>query len=773
MNTQDIAHLEKTKDIVDQLIDIILNYRQSGHPGGSRSKVPILLSALLGGAMRWDIRNPLKRFADRFVLGAGHTIPLVYCTLAVLNEALRIKHGQTGDKRYKIENEDARALYWEHLIGFRRRGGLSGHAEMQGRTLFLKFNTGPSGHGSPAAAGIALALKRAGLGAVKVFILEGEGGLTPGATHETANSAWGLGLDNLYFLVDWNDYGIDDHRVSSSVYGSPKDWFSSHGFRVFGTELGDDWESLATVFEAAVPRDGAGMTNPEMQPSVLWFKTRKGRGYLKYDNASHGSPHPMNSEIFWKTKSDFKQNYGARFANFGGPAPEDTETLATEFKANLKAVIDVLHEDQELVDFLAIRLTDLGDRVPEEVPTFKLGKKGSPFSDERLFDYASYPKELYAAPGERRPNREAFGLWGAWMNHFGMKHYGQPLFLASSADLAGSTNIAGFGAGFGGEKGLGWYERHGSPEGCLLPQEITEFANAGIMTGLAAVNLSREPEKFFEGFWATTSTYGSFSYLLYGMVRLFSQMAQDCDVKLGKVLWVAGHSGPETADDSRTHFGIFAPGVTQLFPRGSILNLHPWEFNEVPVLLGAALKTDVPIIALHLTRPPVSIPDRAALGMPSHFEAARGAYIVSGHEDGKPKGGTVIVQGTSAMAGVIAVLPEIQKLNVKVVCVSSPELFGMQQVSYKNKVLTDTDMLDSTVITTQARKLMQDFLITKIGEDYSMSSDWDDRWRTGGSLDEVLDEAHLTPAHILAGIRRFATERPRRLERINKLLPMT
>ena len=41
--------------------------------------------------MRWDIRNPEKRFGDRFVLGAGHTIPLIYCTLAVLNEALRIK----------------------------------------------------------------------------------------------------------------------------------------------------------------------------------------------------------------------------------------------------------------------------------------------------------------------------------------------------------------------------------------------------------------------------------------------------------------------------------------------------------------------------------------------------------------------------------------------------------------------------------------------------------------------------------------------------------
>ena len=61
-------------------------------------------------------------------------------------------------------------------------------------------------------------------------------------------------------------------------------------------------------------------------------------------------------------------------------------------------------------------------------------------------------------------------------------------------------------------------------------------------------------------------------------------------------------SGPETAEDSRTHFGIFAPGVTQLFPNGHIINLHPWEHNEVAPALAAALVSDAPIIALHLTR---------------------------------------------------------------------------------------------------------------------------------------------------------------------------
>jgi transketolase len=96
------AYWEKTKNLIDQLLDIILNYRQSGHLGGSRSKVHILVVTLLGRAMRWDIRSPEKRFGYRFVLGAGHTVPLVYCSLAVLNEAMRINDAQTGDSRYAI-----------------------------------------------------------------------------------------------------------------------------------------------------------------------------------------------------------------------------------------------------------------------------------------------------------------------------------------------------------------------------------------------------------------------------------------------------------------------------------------------------------------------------------------------------------------------------------------------------------------------------------------------------------------------------------------------
>ena len=515
----------------------------------------------------------------------------------------------------------------------------------------------------------------------------------------------------------------------------------------------------------------------DLRPAVTWVKSRKGRGYLSYDHASHGTPHKLNSEKFWALRKEFAAKYGATFVNVDGAAPRDEKTLAAEFEANLKAVFEVLKKDEALVDYLAGRLVELGDSVPEQIEGFKLAagspadaKTGaapqtpaSPFGDKRLYDYRRYPADLYLKPGSSAANRAALARWGAWVNAFGAKEYGRPLFVVSSADLAGSTNIDGFAKPYGDCPGYGWYHRYGGPEGSLLPQEITEFANAGIMTGMASVNLSNDPEKEFDGFWGATSTYASFSYLVYGSLRLYSQLTQDCQLKTGKVIYVAGHSGPETADDSRTHFGIFSPGVTRLFPKGQVINLHPWEYNEVPVLLGAALATEVPIVALHLTRPAIQLPDRAKLGIPSHFEAAKGAYVLKETDPARPRGGTLFVQGTSAVDGILKILPQIEKLNCKVVCVVSAELFARQSPAYRAKVVSPEDKADSTVVSTQAKILMDDWFFNPLAADYALTSDWDDRWRTGGNLDEVLDEARLSPAWLLKGIGRFVKDRERRL----------
>ena len=114
-----------------------------------------------------------------------------------------------------------------------------------------------------------LALKFAGASDVKVFAFEGEGGFTTGASHETINSAWGLGLENLIYFIDWNDYGIDNRPFSSIMYGDPHDWFGSHGWHVEGVEDGESWDELTKAYYRLLVTNTALNT-----PKVIYSKNR-------------------------------------------------------------------------------------------------------------------------------------------------------------------------------------------------------------------------------------------------------------------------------------------------------------------------------------------------------------------------------------------------------------------------------------------------------------------------------------------------------------------
>ncbi len=509
--------------------------------------------------------------------------------------------------------------------------------------------------------------------------------------------------------------------------------------------------------------------NPEGRPGCVWVKTRKGRGYYKFDAPSHGSAHKRNSDLFWKGREDFQKKYGVSFKGFGDVTDPGESGGREQTKSWFETVFSVFDNDPQLVEYLADTLVEIGESVPTSLPTFTLDSRRNMAEDKSWLALDKLPAGLFAKPGTSVANKNAFVTFGAWLNSLAKERMGRPLLLANSADLAESTGIAGFAKDFEGKPGFGWYERTKNPGGALLPQQITEFTNSGLAVGAATVNMSADPEREFLGYWTGTSTYGSFSYLKYGLMRLFSQLAQDCPLKVGKVIWVVGHSGPETAEDSRTHFGIFAPGVTQLFPDGHVLNLHPWEHNEVAPMLAAALASDVPIIALHLTRPNVKVPDRAALGVASHMDSAKGAYVIRGFDPKRPKEGTVIVQGTSTTESVYALLAKFASgamPNVKLVQAASWELFQLQPQSYRDQILSPSDWIDSTVITNGARRLMHDWISSKVAEEYAMSSDWDDRWRTGGNVEELKVEAHIDPASLEAGIRKFAGDREKRLARL-------
>jgi transketolase len=55
-------------------------------------------------------------------------------------------------------------------------------------------------------------------------------------------------------------------------------------------------------------------------------------------------------------------------------------------------------------------------------------------------------------------------------------------------------------------------------------------------------------------------------------------------------------------------------------------------------------------------------------------------------------------------------------------------------------------------------------------DSYSLTSDWDNQWLTGGLEAEVIAEAHLDPDSIFTGIQRFANDRGQRIARQRDLI---
>ena len=103
---------------------------------------------------------------------------------------------------------------------------------------------------------------------------------------------------------------------------------------------------------------------------------------------------------------------------------------------------------------------------------------------------------------------------------------------------------------------------------------------------------------------------------MYTPARVWSQQSQDSKFRMGVLHILVGHSGPETAADGRTHFGIFAPQVWKLFPRGQAIHLNFWDYNDVaPAYFAAAeiaaREAKVGIITLEVARPDFPVADRA------------------------------------------------------------------------------------------------------------------------------------------------------------------
>jgi transketolase len=104
-------------------------------------------------------------------------------------------------------------------------------------------------------------------------------------------------------------------------------------------------------------------------------------------------------------------------------------------------------------------------------------------------------------------------------------------------------------------------------------------------------------------------------------------------------------------------------------------------------------------------------------------------------------------------------------VNVRVIAAISEELFDRQPESYRRSVLPLGAAYDLMVVSTGTRRMWPLANVGPLTDEYSMTSDWDHQWLTGGLEADVIAEAHLDPESIFTGVKRFAEERDSRMTR--------
>ena len=822
----DKSRLEEVGWLTSMTLVLLGNYAQTGHFGGPLAYTPFTVATHLAGpengGLRFAYRRPKHPYSDKFMLAGGHNAPVTYALWMIMGEAMARKYAKTGDEKYKVDPNVA--MLGIDALGFRRGQGaldtlladydlenhplmqqaglrgiraLSGHSETTDVTNDV--NGGPSGIGIATAAGKAAFWDMIGApDDLKVLAVEGEFAMTSGHSQEMKTQAVANQVGKrLRIFLSNNNAGIDDELIGGVIgeqYDSYKleDQWASYGWNVLSIEDGSDYDQLVGALKTMEDWD-----SQDGKPMIVVGKTVKGwwpgaiegriPGYgdqiVSY--ASHPYGFSMNNDYFQALANTFESKFGVEFGGIREGAVSDFRERLIQFKQNIDIAMSVL-ESNGLGDWLADRLVEIGDEVSDDMP-LRIDRTVDPFTDSRLA-VSNLPMEpqdvvsinpvtkeeknvsikLFEEPGNVRGTRRAISEIVKWMNYVTDNR-----FVMVAADLADSINV---------EHGSIWghYDPITNPVGTRLKAPIQEAGNASTAVGLVGQSASLDPNTHV-GVWALSGTYGAFTPLMYLPARVWSQQNQDSPFRVGVLNILAGHSGPETAADARTHFGIFSPQVWKLFPRDQVITLSFWDYNDVSPGYFAAAEIaardpKVGVIVLEVARPDFPVADRSTFADTDIKAAAKGFYVIRDFDPNKPKQGYVLVQGSSSTVNLVSKLDELEKVgvNVKVIATISEELFRRQSKEYQNSVLPLASKYDMMVVTTGTRRMWPVQNVGPLTDKYSLVSDWDNQWLTGGSEADVISEAHLDADSIFEGIKRFAGDHEQRIaDQANALSDLT
>jgi transketolase len=459
----DVEKLEKMASIMRGLIFATVETAQSGHPGGSSGKVEQFLGMTMSGVMAFDPLDPKNTGRDRVVWSAGHCTPGLYSGLTLIYESLK-KSGK------KFNKKKLNAILADDLLKFRKSDGPQGHVESY--SPLADISTGPSGHGLPAAGGLAISHKSSGLD-TNVWVFMGDAESEEGLSYEARNISHKVGLDNLIVSLSYNHFGIDGaiEEVISTPYINH--WLGL-GWNVIEIDGHNIMECIYAykLAKAKVFRNG--------NPTVILAHTLKGKLYGSVENSekSHGSP--VKHEEYYRVM----KNLGFDIPGKKGEVKKDIEVVLN-------------HLDKKLAKYIVGRL-EVGKKNIKTTKQLKsnikkaLGKRPLK-SPTAIKKPTKLPKELIFQEGEEIATRKATQAFFDWM----IKK--SAFFYAGAGDLSKSVLTSKA------EENYGLITRD-NPYGRGIRYGIAEPNMAMMSTAMTADRLP--------GGYAPVSVFGTYGYLL-------------------------------------------------------------------------------------------------------------------------------------------------------------------------------------------------------------------------------------------------------------------
>ena len=269
MNESETNHIKNIKNFALQIRKNILEMAvnagaSSAHFGGALS-ITEIVATLFAYQMKLDKKNPNWDKRDRFILSKGHACLAYYAALCEIGYISK-------DELKTFEKNDTNLL---------------GHPVIN-KNLGIEFSNGSLGMGLSLGIGVAISSKKKKKN-FKVYVVVGDGECNEGSIWESAMAAPNFKLDNLYVVIDKNNFQQTGSNKEIMNVANLKDKWSSFGWHT--TEL--DGHNILDLYNFFKGSDKIS------KPKAIIANTIKGKGFSFSEN-NNDWHHSILSKSFYE-----------------------------------------------------------------------------------------------------------------------------------------------------------------------------------------------------------------------------------------------------------------------------------------------------------------------------------------------------------------------------------------------------------------------------------------------------------------------------------------